>query len=338
MAHISTSDLSRMCTRVGTSLQAGVDVMTVLNREASSGRGAYRSNMTRVSESVGRGAGLADGMKACQGYFPPLMCELVDVGEQTGRLESVLLRLADHYRHLIELRRVFLFGIIWPALQLAFAILAIGLLIFILGILGTSTTVFGLSGPRGLAIYFLIVTGVILTVAAVIWGLMRGWFGDLPSRLVMRLPVVGGAIKTMSLSRLTWTLSMALNAGIDARRAVRMSLQSTQNGFYTRHIEEAEKVIAGGGQFHDAFRSTGAFQEDFLTALENSEISGTESESLTRLSADYGKQAKSSTTALAVAASMVIWGLVVALLVFMIFHMFMNLYMKPINEALEMVS
>ncbi len=72
----------------------------------------------------------------------------------------------------------------------------------------------------------------------------------------MRVPVVGTTLQTMALARLSWTLSLALNAGIDARRAIRMALQSTQNRYYTQHIDKAEAVIVRGGQFHEALRRT----------------------------------------------------------------------------------
>ena len=59
----------------------------------------------------------------------------------------------------------------------------------------------------------------------------------------MRTPVVGTTLQTMALARLSWTLSLALNAGIDASRAIRMALDSTQNRYYTQHIDKAEAVI-----------------------------------------------------------------------------------------------
>ena len=97
---------------------------------------------------------------------------------------------------------------------------------------------------------------------------------------------------------------MALDSGIDASRAIRMALQSTHNAYFTRHMDAAEAVIERGGQFYEALQKTGAFPHEFLTSLQNAELSGTESESLSRLSEDYQRQAETATTALAVIASM----------------------------------
>ena len=338
MARISNRQLSGMCQRVGSSLGAGVDILRVLDREAAHGSPAYRKNMENVSRRVGKGMSLAEGMRECDGYFPQLTCELVDVGEQTGRLESVLLRQADHYQHLLRLRRTFLLGITWPVIQLTAAVLVIGLLILLLGVIGSSVGVFGLSGPKGLATYATIVCVAALVIAVVGRGLLRGWFGPWPGQLLMRVPVVGSTLKTMALARFSWTLSLSLDAGIDACRAVRMALNSTQNRYFMRHVSAVEGAVMRGGQFYEALGQTGAFTDEFLTALENAEVTGTETESLTRLSQDYQKRAEAATTVLTVAASMAIWGLIAALLIFLIFSLAINLYIKPINDALEMVK
>ncbi len=327
-----------MCHRLGTSLGAGVDIMDVLRRESQHGSRSFRQNMSHIADKVGRGSTLTEAMQDCGGYFPPLACELVGVGEEAGRLESVLLRLAEHYQHLIKLRRVLLLGIIWPGIQLFAAIFIIGGLILLLGVLGTTTTVFGLAGGRGAAIYFGIVAAIIATLTLGGFGLARGWFGPLPGRIIMHIPGIGKAIKTMALARLSWTLSMALESGVDAGRSMRLALQSTQNPFFTHHIDDVDAVIQRGGQFHEALAKTGVFPDDFLTALENAELSGTESESLSRMSQEYQTQAETASTALAVIISMAIWALVAALLVTMIFYLFMNLYMKPINDAFEFID
>ena len=338
MAHISIGQSSKMCHQLGTSLRAGVDIVGVLRREAQHGPSVYRNSMAHVVEKVGGGTTLADAMQDCGGYFPPLACELVGVGEEAGRLESVLLRLAEHYQHIIKLRRVFLLGILWPGLQLIGAIFIIGGLIFLLGALGTSATVFGLSGSSGAIVYFSVVAVVIVGISVIGYGLTRGWFGPLPGRLILRVPGVGKAIRTMALARLSWTLSMTLESGVDAGRSIRLALQSTQNHHFTRHIPEVEATIQRGGQFHEALEKTGAFHHEFLSALQNAELSGTESESLSRMSEEYQRQAEAATTALAVVSSIIIWGLVGALLVFMIIYLFMNLYMAPMNEAFDFLE
>lgn len=328
-----------MCHRLGVSLNAGVDIVRVLQQESERGTGAYQRHMSEVAEKVRRGESVAEAMRDSAGYFPQLTCELISVGEETGRLESVLLQLASHYEQLIKLRRTFLLGILWPGLELAAAILIIGGLIALPPMLfGVTIPVFGLSGARGAAIYFGVLSVLLAGLVVVGYGLIRGWFGPLPSRLMMHIPGVGKAIRTMALARHSWTLSIALDSGVEAGRAMRLALQSTQLYYFTRDIDEVLMVIQSGGQLYEALARTNAFPDDFLTTLKNAELSGTEGASLSRLSEEYQQQAQTASTTLAILASMIIWGAVVVLLAVMIVYLFMKLYMQPINDAFDMME
>src|SRR6185436_9283943 len=135
MSRISTKTLIQLCRRVGTSMRAGVEPRRLWETEARHATGALKRSIERIKDGVLRGESVADSMRACEGYFPPLVTEMVDVGEKTGNVDAVLFRLADHYEHQSQLTRGFLFGIAWSALQLAMGIFVIGVLILILGAL-----------------------------------------------------------------------------------------------------------------------------------------------------------------------------------------------------------
>jgi type IV pilus assembly protein PilC len=154
--------------------------------------------------------------------------------------------------------------------------------------------------------------------------------------LLMRLPVVGRTIRTMALARLAWTLGLALNAGMDACRAIRLALLSTQHRYFIRHTPDVEATIVRGGQFHEALRKTRTMPDEFLQALENAEVTGTETESLRHLSQDYAQRALAAATTLGYLATLATWGMIAALLIAVFFHLFFSLYLNPINEALDM--
>lgn len=338
MARLALSQTARMCRRLGSSLRAGLDVVRLLQRESEYGSSRYRREMAAVAQRVMAGSNLAEAMKASNGYFPPLLCELVDVGEQTGRLEAVLLRLAEHYEHVMKLRRIFLLGILWPALELTAAIGIVGILILVLGLIPGETTVFGLAGVSGLIIYLSWVAIIFAALGGLGYSIYRGWLGRWPHRVLLAIPGVGRAIRTMALARFSWTLSMALNAGLDAGRSLWLALQSSQNSYYTRHAHVAVEVIGRGGQFHEALRSTGVFPDDFLSALSNAELSGTESESLERMSEEYQQRAESAFTTLTVLASSIIFGMVIVILVVLLLYLIMSLIAPYYQEAYDLLE
>lgn len=341
MPRIGTRPLTQVLRRVGTSVRAGLDLRTIWRKEMERGSPTHRQQAARVSERIAAGDSLADAIKACGGYFPQLTCDLVEVGEKTGRLDEVVLGLAEHYEHLLDLRRTFLMGILWPAIQLGAAVFIIGLLILIMGMIPSSAPVRILgfeAGTKGLITYIFFITGIVAAIAWVVLAVRRGWFGPKPIELAMRVPVIGGCLQTAAVSRLAWTLSLALDAGMDARRSIKLALRSTQNAYYTSQMDAVDTKIAEGREFHEALSATGVFPDEFLSSLETAELSGTHGESLARLANDYRDRAKATARTLTMVASFAVWGLVALLIVFVIIQFFMTFYMAPYQEALDFLE
>jgi type IV pilus assembly protein PilC len=294
-----------------------------------------------VRDRLAAGDSFSESLSACGDYFPSLVRDLAEVGEKTGRVDETLLGLADHYDHLLTLRRTFLMGIAWPALQLLMALGVIGLLIWVMGILGTGLDGqpidilgLGLVGTPGLVIYVLLLAVVFGGGTVLVMAVLRGAFGAAPLRLAMQIPVIGGCLRTSALSRFAWTLSLTLDSGLDARRAMELALRSTQNSFFTSQIAEVDAAIGAGREFHESLRQTRLFPDEFLDALETAEVSGTQGESLARLANDYRDRAQNAARLLTVAASVAVWIAVAAFLVLMIFRLAM-FYIGTLQNALN---
>src|SRR5262245_62790766 len=131
MTTISSRSLIRLCHRVGTAVKSGIEARRVWEIEERHASGSLKEALATVREQVASGGTVAEGMQASNGYFPPMFVQMVAVGEQTGKLDEVLHRLAEHYEHLANMRRMFWTGIAWPLFELAFAVVIVGFLIFI---------------------------------------------------------------------------------------------------------------------------------------------------------------------------------------------------------------
>lgn len=337
MAQIGIRALAQLCRRAGTSLEAGLDARRVWEKEAERGGYTQKFYLSEVSRHVAAGQTVAEAMQACHGYFPATACEMVDIGERTGRLDEVLLQLAENYEHMLKLRRNFLIGISWPIIELVLAIGVIGLLIFVFGMIGEGKDIIGLgvTGTPALVLYFGLVAVAAGAIALPIVALMRGWLGPAPMGLAIRIPLIGGCIRTAALSRLAWSLAMAHDAGMDARSSLRLALRSTQNIFYTSHLDAVDQTIIGGGEIHAALRKTDAFPTEFLDVLENGEESGQISEQMVRLSKDYRDRAQGASGMIAVLAGVAVFGLVAIVIIAMIFRLFFLLIYPAYSDAMQ---
>lgn len=336
---IATKELAGLCRRLSMSLEAGIDLRTVVAREQERARsGALRGHLRQISEALNHGTSFPDALRHTDDYFPALFRNLVDVGDHTGHLGEACRQLAEHYEHQIRMQRVFLGAIAWPVLQLTAAIFIVGFLIWILGIVGDGKVDilgWGLVGNSGLAIYCLIVGTIVAVVALGIFALQRGVAWTRPvQRLILRVPVVGKALETLALSRLAWTLHLTLQAGMEIRRAVRLSLETTQNARYLDQIPQVEQSIREGNSLFDTFLETEAYPPEFLDSLRVGEQSGQVVESMAILSRQYRERATAALIALTVVAGFAVWGLVALVIIVMIFRIF-SFYIETIQGALK---
>jgi len=88
------TDVARFTRILGTLLKSGVAMITALAvvKEMLANQ-VLAQAVERLGDSVRRGAGLAQPM-AEAGDFPPLAIHMIRVGEETGRLEEMLLKVA----------------------------------------------------------------------------------------------------------------------------------------------------------------------------------------------------------------------------------------------------
>ncbi|MHC4406078.1 MAG: type II secretion system F family protein [Planctomycetota bacterium] len=342
-ARISTSQLAGLCRRLAESLAAGIDVRTVWAREADRARGSGRASLRLISDAIDRGESMRDALAYTDDYFPPLFRELADVGEQTGHLAESFAQLAEHYEFQIKLTRKFLVSITWPLIELAIAVVVIGLLIYVMGLIGQSRGVYfdvlglGLDPGSSLLVYVAFVTAVALAVAFVIFAIRRGVVWTRPiQRLVIRLPMLGTALNSLALARLSWSLHVTLSTGMDIRRAVLLSVRSARNARYTDGLKSIGRAIAAGDSVYEAFHATGVYPVDFLDAIQVGEQAGNLDDATARLAEQYRDRAEAAMDRLGTFGFFLVFGVIACIIIYMIFRV-ASIYLGSINEALDMV-
>ena len=111
-------------------------------------------------------------------------------------------------------------------------------------------------------------------------------------RAIMGVPVLGPALQTLALARLAWSMQLTMNAGMELRRALRLSLKSTGNARFIGATEPIDRAIAAGESIYEAFCRARIFPNDFLDTLQVGEESGSIVESMAHLSRQYREQSR----------------------------------------------
>ena len=338
---ISLKAAEQFCARFATALKAGIDPLKLLESESKMVSKRHQEAAASVRDRLIAGDTLAEAMRYRSDYFPTLLIQLVAAGEQAGGLDRTFAYMSRYYRDLRETRGSFLKQIIWPLIQLAIAVLVVSLLIWIIGAVFTDPSNenldplgLGLRGTKGVLIfwtYIALFATVVGTMAMAIW---KNWFGlhKILMPIAVKIPVIGSVLMNLALSRLTTVLSILLNAGIDAVRAVQMAFSSTGNDYYISRAELAVNQVKKNQSLAKSFSACGVMPQEFIDAIEVGELSGNETESLEMLAAEYDRRAKVALTALSVASSVAVWLFIAGFIIFLIFRLAM-FYINILQNA-----
>jgi type IV pilus assembly protein PilC len=94
---VSKVAISRFTRTLGTLVSSGVPILQALNIvKETAGNVIIANAVMQIHESVKEGETITAPLEASR-VFPPMVVSMVDVGEQTGALPEMLLRIADNY-------------------------------------------------------------------------------------------------------------------------------------------------------------------------------------------------------------------------------------------------
>jgi type IV pilus assembly protein PilC len=186
-----------------------------------------------------------------------------------------------------------------------------------------------------LILYLTCIGSVIVGIAIAIRAIRRGalWIAPI-QHLVMRIPGIGRAIKTLAIARFSWTLHVTLESGMEIRKALTLALQSTQNAYYTTHNDEIVRQMTLGRELNEGMAAGGAFSPEFTDAIEVGERSGRLVETLAVLSKQYQEQAIYAISYLTRGAGLAVWLLVALTIIMLIFRVF-SFYAGVLNDAVK---
>jgi general secretion pathway protein F len=116
--------ISRFTRTLGTLLESGVPALTALDIVRSVvGNTVLADAIQKARENVREGEPIADPLRR-SGLFPPVVVQMVAVGEKSGELEKMLLKISDSFDRTVETRITALMSLLEPVI-----ILVMGLII-----------------------------------------------------------------------------------------------------------------------------------------------------------------------------------------------------------------
>ena len=267
-------------------LKAGVPIMRALaGLQESATNPAFKEVLQNIRESLDNGRPLSTSMQRT-GVFSPFYVAMVYVGETTGMLEEIFLRLYNHLEFQEFMRNQVKSALRYPIFVIVAMMIAIVVInLFVIPAFAKVYAGFHAQLPlltRMLIGFseFMVATwwmlGLILVAA--IFG-FRSYisteFGRHSwDRMKMRIPVAGKIVLKATMARFARSFALAIRSGVPIVQGLSLVAQTVENAFVARQIDKMREGVERGESVLRTASHAGIFTPVVLQMVMVGEESG----------------------------------------------------------------
>lgn len=301
---IKPMDIALFTRQLATMLGAGVPLLQSFDIISE---GFDNPNMRKlvddIKQDVAAGNSLSSSLRKKPLYFDDLYCNLVDAGEQSGALETLLDRVATYKEKTEQLKKKIKKAMTYPAAVVVVAIVVSAILL--IKVVPQFQSVFeGFNAE--LPAFTLMVIGlsetlqewwfiVLLALFALGFGFQMAHkrsekFRDAVDRFVLKIPIVGAILYKSAIARYARTLSTTFAAGVPLVDALDSVSGATGNVVFRNAVDKIKQDVSTGMQLNFSMRTTAVFTSMAVQMTAIGEESGALDEMLDKVAAFYEEE------------------------------------------------
>lgn len=264
---VGLRDLALFYRQFSAMLSAGVPIyqcLTTLQRQTSNG--VLRKLIDKIGARVLSGGKLTVAMNEFPWVFTDFHRAMIAAGEASGRMDTMMARLASALEQEHALRATIKRETWYPVTTLVLSFLLPPVVLLLIPPLD-------IHGYLMQAVYPLLYAGGII-VAGFIAGKLLSQFRVAFDGLIASLPGIGGAVRMIALARFARALSSLYAAGVAIPEALRFSAEATGNAFMAKRMISAIPALQGGRGITEALQATRVFPPMVISMLGTGEQTG----------------------------------------------------------------
>ncbi|MBK7766591.1 MAG: type II secretion system F family protein [Sulfuritalea sp.] len=273
--------------QIHTLLRAGVPIMRALaGLQESSTNPAMREVLQDVRESLDSGRELSLSLARHPGVFSPFYLSMVRVGEMTGRLEEVFIRLFDHLAFERFMREQVKSALRYPSFVVAAMGIAIVVVnIFVIPAFAKVFKGFGAELPLMTRLLLGFSDFMLAWWPALLLGGVAAFFGFNAwrrttrgryawDRFKLRIPIAGKIIRKATLARFAASFALASRSGVPIIQALTNVAETVDNAYISDKVEKMRDGVERGESILRTSISAGVFTPVVLQMIAVGEESG----------------------------------------------------------------
>lgn len=303
----SSAQLTEFTRQLATLLNADLQIIPALNILVRQSRTeSARRLLLRVREDVNEGKSLGGALAQHPRIFPELYVSMVQAGEASGTLGTILERLAAYLELQRNLQRRISGALAYPALMV---LTGFSVVFFLLSfVIPRVAKIFNraerdlpwptqvlISGSNFLSDYFVfLAVGLVLLVMGWIFWIRTEqgrWFLD---NLKLRIPLFGNLYQMQAVARFGRTLGVLLASGLPILDSLAISKMVIANRVMESAVEQARGETHRGGVFSVSLERSGHFPPVFTDMVGVGEQSGHLDDMLLHVSGHLEQESEST--------------------------------------------
>ncbi|TCS39071.1 MSHA biogenesis protein MshG [Paucimonas lemoignei] len=300
---VRSIDVQLFSRQMYTLLKAGVPIMRGLaGLQESAVNKSFSRVLKDVRESLDAGRELSASLRRHPEVFSTFYINMVRVGETTGRLEEIFLRLFDHLEFERDMRQRVKTALRYPTFVVVAMIVAIGVINYFVipafakvyagfkAELPWMTRLLIASSDFTVQYWWVILLGLVGAVGGFIaWtrtpkGRYR-W-----DKIKLRMPIFGKIVLKATLARFARSFALASKSGVPIVQGMNVVAQTVDNAYIASRIEQMRDGVERGESILRTAVTTGVFTPVVLQMVAVGEESGSLDDLMDEIAGMYERE------------------------------------------------
>ena len=284
---VQAADVMLFSRQLHTLLRAGVPILRALaGLQESAANPAMKKTLAAVRASLESGIELSVCFAQQGGVFDHFYVAMVRVGEMTGRLDEIFMRLFKHIEFEQFMRQQVRAAVRYPSFVITAMAVAVGVINAL--VIPAFADVFkSFNAELPLATRLLVASSqftlsygwAIAGAGVVSFFILRRWIATPAGRLGwdqfrLRLPLAGPIVQKATLSRFARSLSLALKSGVPVEQALSVVAQTVDNAYISHKVDAMREAVERGDTILRSAMASGIFTPVVLQMIAVGEETG----------------------------------------------------------------
>ncbi len=247
----------------------------------------FKKMMIFVAEEVQQGKSLSQAFRPFEKTLGSMIINLIEIGEETGQLESTLERGGTFLKRTLSLKKKAKQALIYPSF--AFAAVSAAMLVWMIYVLPQMTqlfkemnvelpplTLFMMGASEFLTNYILyLIIGFVAAIA--VFKISHKKYVQVryqSDRLILKIPIIQQIVSGFNMAFVAEYIRLALVSGVPLFNALEILKKNIQNELFKEALQNAHDDVAYGLQLSVAFKKSGLFSPFMIRMMGVGESSG----------------------------------------------------------------